>query len=296
MKDAFPKKLPNGSWGAQIVGKNTNVHKGDIIKVTSRGGKTWQARVSAIMSRSPTIVATESVGDQRRQQRAERTERTERRSNHQEGEQSGEFRTLDRGYNKGLVGHTILLNVKGERIPVTCVGYHSQYVAEDGLSFGFPEDSGQFTTRYYRRATEEEAAPHLQKMREQQEKQARETEERQAKMTEYLAKREELLAGLRQTNAFPEGVTRQEQLFRYKDGTMSVAFYRASDGGVFETASLGFDDLRNYYHGTEEAVRAAVITWAKIRQITPDKAKEWLARYSGCEGESDYQLIAEMAD
>ncbi len=64
---ASPTKLQNGSWGATVP--SLSVEVGDIVTITTRGGKSWDARISKIVwsgkSRysdgSVTIVATESV-------------------------------------------------------------------------------------------------------------------------------------------------------------------------------------------------------------------------------------------
>jgi hypothetical protein len=57
---ATPAKLRNGSWGARI---EAPVKAGDTITITTRGGKSWQARVTKILwtGDGASIVATESL-------------------------------------------------------------------------------------------------------------------------------------------------------------------------------------------------------------------------------------------
>jgi len=56
---ASPAKLRNGSWGARVQG---SVQAGDVVTITTRSGKSWQAIVTqAIWSgEGVTICATES--------------------------------------------------------------------------------------------------------------------------------------------------------------------------------------------------------------------------------------------
>lgn len=42
---AFPRKLYSGAWGARVVGR---VEIGATIRITTRGGKSWLARVTTI--------------------------------------------------------------------------------------------------------------------------------------------------------------------------------------------------------------------------------------------------------
>lgn len=57
---ATPTKLRNGSWGARVEGKPSI---GETITIRAKSGKSWQARVSAIVWTDGTasIVATAST-------------------------------------------------------------------------------------------------------------------------------------------------------------------------------------------------------------------------------------------
>lgn len=47
MKTATPTKLRDGSWGATV--KSTSIKTGDTVQITTRGGKSWTARVSRVV-------------------------------------------------------------------------------------------------------------------------------------------------------------------------------------------------------------------------------------------------------
>ena len=57
---ATPTKLRNGTWGATAQG---TVRKGDTLEITTKAGKTWTARVSAVVwaGKGVSICATEST-------------------------------------------------------------------------------------------------------------------------------------------------------------------------------------------------------------------------------------------
>ena len=57
---ATPAKLRDGSWGARTQGE---VAVGDTVEITTRSGKTWKARVTAVVSCTGgvSIVATQSL-------------------------------------------------------------------------------------------------------------------------------------------------------------------------------------------------------------------------------------------
>ena len=57
---ATPCKLRNGSWGART---SAPVAIGDTVTITTRGGKTWDARVTHVVwtGDGVAIVATESL-------------------------------------------------------------------------------------------------------------------------------------------------------------------------------------------------------------------------------------------
>ena len=56
---ASPTKLRSGAWGATVSG---SVSVGDVIRITSRAGKSWDATVSQVVwtGGGKSIVATES--------------------------------------------------------------------------------------------------------------------------------------------------------------------------------------------------------------------------------------------
>jgi hypothetical protein len=57
---ATPTKLRSGAWGAKVAG---TVRAGETVTITTRGGKSWQARVSKVVwtGDGVSIVATESL-------------------------------------------------------------------------------------------------------------------------------------------------------------------------------------------------------------------------------------------
>jgi hypothetical protein len=57
---ASPAKLKNGSWGARVRG---DVTEGDTITITTRGGKSWDARVTKVVwsGEGVAVCATESL-------------------------------------------------------------------------------------------------------------------------------------------------------------------------------------------------------------------------------------------
>lgn len=44
--DATPTKLPSGDWGAKV---NGTVKVGDVVTVTTRAGKSWEAAISRVL-------------------------------------------------------------------------------------------------------------------------------------------------------------------------------------------------------------------------------------------------------
>ncbi len=60
--NASPTKLRSGSWGATVEG---SVSVGDVVTITTRAGKSWDAKVSHIvwMGSGKSIVATQSLDD-----------------------------------------------------------------------------------------------------------------------------------------------------------------------------------------------------------------------------------------
>ena len=57
---ASPAKLKNGSWGARVQG---SVSVGDTITITTRAGKSWDARVTKVVwsGEGVAVCATESL-------------------------------------------------------------------------------------------------------------------------------------------------------------------------------------------------------------------------------------------
>lgn len=57
---ATPAKLRDGGWGARVTG---SASRGDIVQITTRSGKTWQATVTRVLSSggAKTLCATESL-------------------------------------------------------------------------------------------------------------------------------------------------------------------------------------------------------------------------------------------
>ena len=58
---ATPTKLKNGSWGARVA--STNVRAGDIVQITTRGGKSWEAEIIKVVwsGNGVSICATSSI-------------------------------------------------------------------------------------------------------------------------------------------------------------------------------------------------------------------------------------------
>ena len=58
---ATPTKLRSGNWGARL--KTSKVRAGDTVTITTRAGKTWQAKVTKVVwsGNGAAIVATESL-------------------------------------------------------------------------------------------------------------------------------------------------------------------------------------------------------------------------------------------
>lgn len=57
---ASPAKLRNGNWGAKVRGA---VNEGDVVTITTRAGKSWEARVTKVVWTGDglSICATESL-------------------------------------------------------------------------------------------------------------------------------------------------------------------------------------------------------------------------------------------
>lgn len=72
---ATPAKLRSGDWGARV--KGTPVSAGDVVLITTKAGKSWSARVIAIVwsDKGVTLCATESLdrAPARSQPRPQRT-------------------------------------------------------------------------------------------------------------------------------------------------------------------------------------------------------------------------------
>lgn len=59
---ATPTKLRNGDWGARV--HSATVRAGDIVRITTRAGKSWDAEVLKVIWRGEgtSICATRSIG------------------------------------------------------------------------------------------------------------------------------------------------------------------------------------------------------------------------------------------
>lgn len=75
MTTATPTKLRTGAWGARVPTADVSV--GDEITITSRAGKSWQARVSKVVwtGEGQAIVATESLDQPARSSHSHRPTR-----------------------------------------------------------------------------------------------------------------------------------------------------------------------------------------------------------------------------
>ena len=58
---ATPTKLKDGSWGARVA--SANAREGDIVRITARNGKSWEAEVMKVIWRGKdfSICATSSI-------------------------------------------------------------------------------------------------------------------------------------------------------------------------------------------------------------------------------------------
>lgn len=59
---ATPLKLKNGDWGARV--NSDSVQVGDIVRITTRAGKSWEAEVLKVIwsGNGISICATQSLG------------------------------------------------------------------------------------------------------------------------------------------------------------------------------------------------------------------------------------------
>lgn len=76
--------------------------------------------------------------------------------------------------------------------------------------------------------------------------------------------------------------------------TVSIQMATLCDGTecAVEEAN-GYDDWRSYFWGPKDFVHSALRAYASENGITKEKAKEWLERYSGCEGEELYKVVVD---
>lgn len=60
MATATPAKLRSGEWGARVRG---SVERGDTVTITTRAGKSWEARVDRVLwsGNGVSLVATSSA-------------------------------------------------------------------------------------------------------------------------------------------------------------------------------------------------------------------------------------------
>ncbi len=56
---ASPKKLKSGAWGAQVDGTPS---EGDMVEITTRGGKTWSARVTRVFWTDGKVSICSTIG------------------------------------------------------------------------------------------------------------------------------------------------------------------------------------------------------------------------------------------
>ena len=74
---ATPCKLRNGDWGAKT---SARIRQGDIVTITTRAGKSWDARISKIVwtGNGVAICATASLDRPQRSATARNSRRTRR--------------------------------------------------------------------------------------------------------------------------------------------------------------------------------------------------------------------------
>ncbi len=258
---------------------NEFINAGDQVEWT-KGSK----------AKHPACVKGEQKIAHRSNWRASNTQQSSPRS---EGKLEGKYTCVRRGKAAATVGETSWLLKGKDRILVTTVGWSTQYVREDGLSFGMPEDSGWFTTCYARAATEEEKAPLL--AAEVAKKTELEAKAREAKEKEeaFKAGREALIAGLVKTTCRPAELGEGKIILEGRDCAWKIALVQIGEW-ISESCYAGSDDYRQYYYGPESAVRESVRDWAARNGIDRVKAVAWLEQYRGCEGTSDYEIAATL--
>lgn len=71
MLNAMPSKLRDGSWGARVAGR---VHVGQVVRVVTRAGKSWDAAVGRVIwsgddnrtGKPVTLIATSTAPSEQR--------------------------------------------------------------------------------------------------------------------------------------------------------------------------------------------------------------------------------------
>jgi hypothetical protein len=60
-KQATPSKLRDGSWGARVAG---SVAVGDVVTITTKAGKSWDATVSRVLWSDGSVALVATHNDQ----------------------------------------------------------------------------------------------------------------------------------------------------------------------------------------------------------------------------------------
>lgn len=212
-----------------------------------------------------------------------------------EGETKGDFDTVAEGERCEEIGRSVFVKRAGERVPAVIVGYKTEYVREDGLSFGYPADDGWFTVTYYRHATQYEAAQlGAQDEAKKAERERKAVEAKEATDAAQKAARAPL-EGLVSCDMTPEPKGKREEVGRYgKFPNTTITKITTEDGTVvYQQSSYAFDDYRSIIYATPEVLN-------KLREeflaehsesYTKETAEEFLAKYRGCVGTAFYEWL-----
>lgn len=212
-----------------------------------------------------------------------------------EGTLKGDFDTVARGERQEEIGRSVFVKRAGERVPAVIVGWKTEYVREDGLSFGYPDDSGWFTVTYYRKATPEESAQlTAQDAAKKAELERKATEAKEAEEAAQKAARAPL-EGLVSCDMVREPQGKREEVGRYgKFPNVTITKITTEDGTiVYQQCSYAFDDFRSVIYATPEVINQLRENLVAEHPDTYTKkvAEEFLAKYRGCVGTDFYEWL-----
>jgi hypothetical protein len=101
------------------------------------------------------------------------------------------------------------------------------------------------------------------------------------------------IEGLQEITVPPASYTKTGERLEISDKSYGEQI-RLPDGRIgWARHWSGYDDSRTYYSVPADVVQPILIAWASECGITPEKAAEWLAKYSGCHGTEIYRAVVE---